>query len=324
MNNTDIKRTKRIVIITLLLAVPLLTELLSGNTALPKIVNPLVFGYFIIMYGFPVILVREAAAAWKLGLSGIFVLGLAYGIFNEGIAARTLMLSDEHMFMSSLRGYSTFGINLPWAVAILPWHALCSIVYPIALISGIYPQIAGVRILSRRTIITLTMGAAMLGTLSYSSTTLYPGTPVAYLVFFWCVILGLILFARLLPNMSRPMTSKQLSETKRGHLGAFLFGVSLIILFLTPLILAATGLPLYIQLGTTLTLLFVEYRLFMKRYGNIPAALPRIAIGNYVVLSLIAGFVLGPVGWVGETLVWILLFIAWRGIRKREKMEKSS
>ena len=69
MNNTDIKRTKRIVIITLLLAVPLLTELLSGNTALPKIVNPLVFGYFIIMYGFPVILVREAAAAWKLGLS---------------------------------------------------------------------------------------------------------------------------------------------------------------------------------------------------------------------------------------------------------------
>ena len=69
-------------ILTLVVIVPFLTELLSGNFTLSRFFIPPVFIAFIIAYGLAALLIRELAVKWKLGIEGIFILGLAYGIYN--------------------------------------------------------------------------------------------------------------------------------------------------------------------------------------------------------------------------------------------------
>ena len=310
--------TKRKAIITLILIVPLLTELLSGNTPITKIVNPVIFGYFIVMYGFPVLLIREAAVGWKLGVLGLLTLGLAYGILNEGVAARTLLLSDEHMFMASLRGYSTFGINFLWASAILPWHALFSIIYPIIFIRALYPQIAEERLLSKRAIIIMSLVVSALASLSYFSTDPYPSTSVLYLPLFWGVIVALIILAKNLNKTPALLTST--ISPKQSRLG-FVFGLMCIMLFITPLALPATHLPALIQFFGTCVLILFFFRYAQKHSLFENSTLVRIAFGNYLIASVIAVFALGTLGLMGEVIVWGILFSLWIKVCKVEKVE---
>lgn len=307
---------KRNAIITLILIVPLLTELLSGNTPIIKIVNPVVFGYFIIMYGLPVLLAREAVVEWKLGVMGLLTLGLAYGVLNEGVAARTLLLSDEHMFMSSLRGYSMFGINFLWASAILPWHALFSITYPIVFIRALYPQIANERWLSKRAILSIASIVAILGSLSYFGTDIYPATSPLYLLFFWVVVLALIILAKKL-NKSPALLSNSIPLTKERS--AFVFGLMCILLFIVPIVLPATHIPGALQLFCTLALVVVFFRYAQKHFTFKSASLVRIALGNYLIASLIAIFALGTLGLMGELIVWVVLLYVWIKISNEEK-----
>lgn len=307
--------TKRKAIITLILIVPLLTELLSGNIPITTIVNPIVFGYLIIMYGLPVLLAREAVVEWKLGILGLLTLGLAYGVLNEGVAARTLLLSDEHMFMSSLRGYSLFGINFLWASAIIPWHALFSITYPIVLIRGLYPQIADERWLSKRGIIIICVAVAALGSLSYFSADLYPRTPLAYLPLFWAVICALIFLAKN-SSTSPALLPSSITSTKSS---GFIFGVMCILLFILPLALPATHLPALLQFVCTCVLIFFFFR-YAKRHSLFECStLVRVAMGNYLIASVIAIYALGTLGLIGELIVWTVLLFIWLKIRKVEK-----
>jgi len=70
-------------VLTLLLITPLLTELLSNNMSPQVFFNPVVFLLLTtVVYGFPVLLLREFACQYRLGISGLLCLGLVYGIIN--------------------------------------------------------------------------------------------------------------------------------------------------------------------------------------------------------------------------------------------------
>jgi hypothetical protein len=310
------KVKKRVAFWTLLLMVPFLTELLSGNTPLPKFINPMVFGYFVVMYGFPVLLAREAFVAKGLSWGGLLVLGLAYGVLNEGVAARTLLLSDEHMFMESIRGYETFGVNVPWAMMILPWHALLSVVYPIMLMQAAYPESRGQRWLSNRTCIGLASAVIILGSLSYFGTELYPATSPAYLIFFWLLIVGLVGLVWTIKRDPREIGMDQ--PASRSPILPFVFGMSLIMLMIVPLVLPVLGVPEFLQTVISGLLIAGSIGLFSRYFLTHEPDRVRVALGHYGISSLFMVFALGLIGLAGAAIVWAILWSFWRLILRNE------
>lgn len=121
------------IILTLFLGA-ILTELVTANTPVTSFFDPLNLLLLVITYGLPLLVIRDLSVRWKLGFFGVFVLGLAYGIFNEGILAQTLVNSG-HLPIESYDHYFRFGgINTAWAFIIVPWHALHAVIFPLLII----------------------------------------------------------------------------------------------------------------------------------------------------------------------------------------------
>src|SRR5947207_5033603 len=71
-----------------------LAEVLSQNVPLSTFVQPVPFLLLTLTYGVPLLVIRELSVARELDEVGLVVLGLAYGILNEGGLAKTLTLPD--------------------------------------------------------------------------------------------------------------------------------------------------------------------------------------------------------------------------------------
>jgi hypothetical protein len=140
-------------VLILALIAPLLTELLSTNvTLLQFVVQPWLYPYFATLgYGIPVLLIRETALRWRLGAPGLCALGLIYGIYNEGLWAKTFLLT-QHMPVHEFEGYGVIaGIALPWALTISLWHALYAVVFPLTIVVYLCPKDRELPWLGRKT-----------------------------------------------------------------------------------------------------------------------------------------------------------------------------
>src|SRR3989454_11998866 len=89
----------------LLFLTPGIPEYLSASSQLTLLViSPLLFFGLLLanlgLYGSGVILIREAVIRWKKGWAPVFLLGVAYGIFEEGLALWKLF----NLFASPLWG----------------------------------------------------------------------------------------------------------------------------------------------------------------------------------------------------------------------------
>ena len=127
------------------------TELLTGNVALPELLNPIVCVFLLtIAYGFPVLLIRESHVRWRSGLAGLLFLGLAYGVWNEGVLAKTLLM-NANVPIDTFDGCAGWlGINAAWGSMIIPWHAFHAVIYPIVLVQYLRANDSEVQWLSRR------------------------------------------------------------------------------------------------------------------------------------------------------------------------------
>jgi len=129
----------------LFLAPGFLAEVLSENTPLLTALHPAPFLLLILTYGVPVVLIREFAVARRLNVVGIILLGIGYGILNEGVLAKTLTLPGG-LPIAEFAGYGKLGtVQTGWAIFILFWHALHSVLYPILLCDWLFPAGAGRR-----------------------------------------------------------------------------------------------------------------------------------------------------------------------------------
>ena len=145
--------------VVLLIFSPGLIEYLSGSSALTTLVlNPAFFVFQVALniglYGPGVLLIREAKLRWKKGWATVLLLGLAYGILEEGIALSTMFDPRASPVVSSgLAGYGHFaGVNWPWAAQIDIVHALFSIAIPILLLDLTLPETRGRSLLHGRQI----------------------------------------------------------------------------------------------------------------------------------------------------------------------------
>lgn len=74
---------------------PFIGELLSSNV-LPSVFvrQPVMILFAVLTYSVPVLLLRELAVVRGLSQRGVLMCGLAYGIFNEGLLARTMLMTQ--------------------------------------------------------------------------------------------------------------------------------------------------------------------------------------------------------------------------------------
>jgi len=266
--------------ITLALIIPFLTELLSGNTPAPAFIRPWTYAMLVLAYGVPALLIRDLFVRWRLALPGLFILGLAYGIYNEGILAKTLLRS-EGVPMNVFDHYSALGLNWPWAFLIVPWHALLAIVFPISIVTWLFPKAGSEAWLSRGAFVAGFLIALFFGCFVFFVNPNFKASPV-YLVFFWAVIGLLILLSRLVPR-----GSSFLQPGGRATWGPLVAGFIFHPFFILGMcVLGGSHAPAFVICLVGTILLGAGYLPVTKRQWLAVTPFVLLALGNYLSASL--------------------------------------
>ncbi|WP_190866939.1 hypothetical protein [Actinomadura sp. RB99] len=118
---------------TLVLVAPAVAELTLGTV--PVRMFWLVLLY-VPVYGAGVLLVRELVRRFGGGWSSVLAMGLVYGLVEEGLALQSL--TSPHLYGAADWGPRPFGVNAPYAELNLPYHAVFSVLIPIALVELVF------------------------------------------------------------------------------------------------------------------------------------------------------------------------------------------
>src|SRR3954449_2122798 len=116
---------------TLVLLAPLVGEVLFGAIPLSR----LPFGLLGVvgLYGGGAVLIRETVRRRRLGAAWPVLLGLAYGVIEEGLVVQSLF-DQKYRGLDFLGYYGHWlGVNWVWAEFIVPYHAVFSIAIPITI-----------------------------------------------------------------------------------------------------------------------------------------------------------------------------------------------
>jgi hypothetical protein len=171
----------------------LMTEVLTNNIPPSRYVRPGNLLFMVVVYGLPVLCIHDAIIMLRLGLSGTFALGLAYGVLNEGIMSKTLLMG-EGVPIEAFAPYLTGGVNLPWAVLIVVFHALHAVLYPLVVVRCALGAAADRTLLGRRSCRAAVLVVAIVALL------MYQGGPLPHLILFTILIGVLICSAGMLPR----------------------------------------------------------------------------------------------------------------------------
>jgi hypothetical protein len=305
-------RWRPILILTLI--APLLTELLSTNvTLLQFAAQPWLYPFFATLgYGLPVLLIRETALRWRLGATGLCSLGLIYGIYNEGLWAKTFLLT-RHIPVHEFESYGVLqGIALPWAMTICLWHALYAVVFPITIVLYHCPQERDVPWLGRKTyyvLLALIVGIALIPFFAAGKPP--NGAPAGTMIqlgLYAAVTAALLLAAVLLPRPAE--TAENFHEA--GHARTALLGVATLILILVaPIILAQKKIPLgqfHVYMSAAAALVFLSLHTINGRKNRMI-----FSLGGILGMALFV-LVIGVVGGSIERCVSSAAFIVWAGV----------
>lgn len=303
-------------ILVLIIITPFLTELLSGNMTLVAILNPVNFlALVIIAYSLPVLAIRELAVRWNLGFFGIFLVGLAYGIFNEGILAKTILL-QHNVPLSDFDNYIYhFGINFSWMPVILVWHALHSVLFPILLTYFFFPGHTSQPWLSKKTTFIVLIPAVVLVTAAFFGNTSggVVGT-LPHFVFFVALMFGLFCLARVFKMEPEKIVN-------RSAFWPVVVGFLIVIFFLIiPSVLAdnKTSPPIFYAYLLISFLLFI---FFLRNARNDLHKLLFVGLGMYIasaIFGLIGQANKGNFPEIFVEIAFVMIFIVL--IRKNERL----
>ncbi len=138
-----------------MLGAPLIAEFVSGSTAPQAWLLPWVPLTFMGIYGVAALVIRDYAIRLRGGAVAVLVLGLAFGVVNEGMAAHSLF-DPNWPGVGVLASYGRWeGVSWLWAEWIVVFHAVWSISFPIFLARQCWPEVRDVRFLSDRSLVML-------------------------------------------------------------------------------------------------------------------------------------------------------------------------
>lgn len=127
-------------VIVLFFLSPVIGELLSGSAPPVEFFNPFGLIFLPALYGSGAILAREITLTWGKRWPTILVLGLAYGIIEEGLMIKSFF-DPAWQDLGLLGVYGRWGgVNWVWTVFLTLYHAVFSIVIPILLVETLFPD----------------------------------------------------------------------------------------------------------------------------------------------------------------------------------------
>ena len=129
---------------------PVIGEMVSGSSPPSEFFT--VFGLLVLplLYGGGALIIRELSVIWGKGWASILIMGLAYGIIEEGLMVRSFF-DPGWVDIGALGEYGRFlGVNWVWTVMLTLFHCMFSIAVPILLVNIAMPDQAGKRWISDR------------------------------------------------------------------------------------------------------------------------------------------------------------------------------
>ena len=134
----------------LLLLSPAIGELLSGSSPPTQFFNPVALLLLVGLYGCGALLVRELRVRRQLNVRGLLLLGVAYGIIEEGLMCKSFF----NPFWKDVGFLSTYGralgVNWLWTLGLTAYHTIVSITVPIFLTEALFADRAAGPWLRRR------------------------------------------------------------------------------------------------------------------------------------------------------------------------------
>lgn len=145
------KRGTRRAVYTLWFLAPFCGEMMSGSMPpLEWLLNPVAVLIIAMLYGSGALLIREFVRRWDKGWMSILLLGLAYGIYEEGMVVRSFF-DPTWQDLDILAEYGRWlGVNWIWTFNLTLFHSVVSITIPILLVELMYPDLKNERWLTRR------------------------------------------------------------------------------------------------------------------------------------------------------------------------------
>src|SRR5262245_23787064 len=317
------KRETRI-LWSLLLLSPALGELLSGSCPPLRFFHPLTLLALVLFYGGATVLIREARVRWRLQWPVLF-LAVAYAIWEEGSTVQSFF-NPNHPALGALSGYGLYGgIQWPWAIGMVFYHATMSTLVPIAIVDLLWPDFHDVPLLRRRGIVLTILGVllarmAFIGFMrSQEKLRAHPYQPDPVLVIGSVAIVGLLVYLAHRSRRSVVVTCEAPLAPPPGFaiVGFVAQGANLLV----PIGMAASHLPaaatVAVQLvGIVAALAFVFGEIFHRDRAT--RHLMSLVIGSvsfYIAASPLHEF--GPAassqrGMMAVGLLSLVLLVAWR------------
>ncbi len=189
-----------------------LAELITGSMP-PLEFFPIAGLIVAFLYGSGALLAREAVIRWGKGWFSLLLLGIAYGIYEEGIVVRSFF-DPGWIDLDVLGEYGrAAGVNWVWSVHLTQFHALVSIVASVAVVELLYPHKRTQPWLSRRGIVACVL--ALLAWVPLGSLINPYAPPVGWYLLAWLSVGALIWAAKRLPARPFPPRERAVPRPRR-------------------------------------------------------------------------------------------------------------
>ena len=321
-NSIPINKTKKFHIspaVALWFITPVSGELFSGSAPLNEYINPFMIILFGMLYGSGAILIREFVIRRKKGWISMLCLGMAYGIFEEGLMVRSFF-NPDWMDLGALGVYGrVWGVNWVWAEHLTIYHALISIMASIVFLEMLYPQQRTESWIGKRGLIFNV--AAFLLTLPIGMLAMPYDTPIYWLLFCWILIGILVLLAWFAPTSLPEMKVVKVPHPRRFWWTAF---IGTFIYFIIVYQIGESQ-RLHFMLAMLLQLVYCLFLLWMvmRWSGNAHQwddrhrmALIIGAESFFLIFGPLTTESLYPVMYFSNPLFLLLLWLAYRKINK--------
>jgi len=183
--------------VMLFLLAPMLAELLSGHQSPVEFFNPLSLILLSLPYGCGALICRELVVRWHKGRLSLLLMGMAYGMYEEGIVVRSIFNPDWGE-LGSLAEYSHVeGVTWTYAELLIHFHAIVSITAGVMLVEMLYPERSHHPWISNRVFAGCVIGILLWIPAGLWMTSYFP--PVELYILAWVSIVVLVGAARYVP-----------------------------------------------------------------------------------------------------------------------------
>ena len=193
--------------LALLLLAPVLGELVSAHQTPLEFLNPVNFVVLSLPYGFGALLCRELIVRRRKGVLALFLLGVAYGIYEEGVVVHSFFNADWSELGDLARYAYAGGVNWTWSELLTHFHAFISIGASVILAEVIYPERRHEPWLGTRGLVACGLGLAAWAPAGLLMTDYFP--PAGWYLASWAAVIGLIAAAAWLPGLPSPSTPRK-------------------------------------------------------------------------------------------------------------------